>query len=79
VQGVGFRWFVRRSALRLGLEGDVRNEPGGTVEVRARGGEERLGELLRLLQSGPTGARVDGVDTLEVERDAEFDGFEIRL
>ena len=34
VQGVGFRFFVLRQALALGLTGGVRNlEGGGTVEV----------------------------------------------
>ena len=35
VQGVGFRYFVYRSADRLGLSGFVRNLPDGRVEVVA--------------------------------------------
>jgi acylphosphatase len=58
VQGVGFRWFVRERARRLGLSGWVRNLPDGSVEVLASGEVGQLdllrGELLR----GPEGAIV---------------------
>lgn len=59
VQGVGFRWFVRERARRLGLSGWVRNLPDGSVEVAAAGDEKQL-ELLRAeLQRGPRGAAVE--------------------
>lgn len=62
VQGVGFRWFVREEARRLGLSGWVTNLPSGEVEVRA-GGERSSLERLRLaLQVGPSGAQVRQVD-----------------
>ena len=35
VQGVGFRYFVERVALRLGIAGYVSNLPDGRVEVYA--------------------------------------------
>ena len=61
VQGVGFRWFVRERARRLGLSGWVRNLADGSVEVAASGDSRQL-ELLRgELRRGPNGARVDGV------------------
>jgi acylphosphatase len=61
VQGVGFRWFVRERARRLGLAGWVRNLTDGTVEVLATGGAEKL-ELLRCeLRRGPAGAAVQDV------------------
>lgn len=59
VQGVGFRWFVRERARRLGISGWVRNLPDGSVEVAAAGDPRHL-ELLRAeLQRGPRGAAVD--------------------
>ena len=64
VQGVGFRWFVRERARRLGLSGWVRNLPDGSVEVAASGDPQQLdllrGELLR----GPRSAAVDDLEEL---------------
>ena len=61
VQGVGFRWFVREEARRLGLSGWVMNLPGGEVEVRAGGESSSLQRLRRALEVGPTGAQVQSV------------------
>jgi acylphosphatase len=58
VQGVGFRWFVREEARRLGLSGWVTNLPNGEVEVRASGEDRAVGRLRRALEVGPTGAEV---------------------
>lgn len=61
VQGVGFRWFVREEARRLGLSGWVTNLPDGGVEVRAGGEGSSLQRLRRALEVGPTGADVQEV------------------
>ena len=72
VQGVGFRWFVRERARELGVRGWVRNRGDGSVEVEAEGDLASLEELRRSLASGPTGARVSGVDDLpNTERSVE--------
>jgi acylphosphatase len=62
VQGVGFRWWTRTQALRLGVSGTVRNQPDGTVEVRARATGAAMDSLRRLLRQGPPGSRVDRVE-----------------
>jgi acylphosphatase len=64
VQGVGFRWFVREEARRLGLSGWVTNRPDGEVEVRAGGENSSLARLRRALEVGPTGANVATVADL---------------
>ena len=64
VQGVGFRWFVRERARRLGLSGWVRNRPDGSVEVAAEGDDEQIELLRRELHRGPMGASVDAVRDL---------------
>ena len=61
VQGVGFRWFVREEARRLGLSGWVTNLAGGDVEVAAGGEPSSLDRLRLALNVGPTGAEVTGV------------------
>jgi acylphosphatase len=64
VQGVGFRWFVREEARRLGLSGWVTNLPGGEVEVKASGEGSSLERLRRALEVGPTGAHVREVEDI---------------
>lgn len=65
VQGVGFRWFVREEARRLGLSGWVTNLDTGDVEVAAGGAEASLDRLRRALEVGPSGAAVTQLDDLE--------------
>ena len=64
VQGVGFRWFARERARRLGLAGWVRNLPDGSVEVLAEGPPGQLDLLLGELHRGPSGAQVTDVSAL---------------
>jgi acylphosphatase len=52
VQGVGFRWWVRRNALELGLTGLAENLTDGRVKVVAEGGRDRCATLLARLE-GP--------------------------
>ena len=67
VQGVGFRWFVREEARRLGLSGWVMNRPDGGVEVRAGGESSSLQRLRRALEVGPTGAQVQAVSDVSAD------------
>ncbi len=65
VQGVGFRWFVKKAADELSLKGFVRNEADGRVFVYAAGSEAKLSQLASRLQRGPRFAEVRGVDERE--------------
>jgi len=42
VQGVGYRWFVKRMARRNGVDGIVRNAANGSVEILADADEQRV-------------------------------------
>ncbi len=77
VQGVGFRWFTRRAAGRIGLAGFVRNEPDGSVCCEAEGADEALQVLLAELRRGPRGSRVDEVHARPIDPEGG-QGFEIR-
>ena len=78
VQGVGFRYFVRRRANQLGLTGWVANEPDGTVHCIAEGPTAALDALLAALESGPPGSRVSGVQAVRGEATGRFDAFGVR-
>jgi len=62
VQGVGYRWFVRKTALRLGLGGYAENLPDGRVEVVVEGEAAGIEELSLELRRGPSLAQVDRVE-----------------
>jgi len=62
VQGVGFRYFVHREAMTLGLAGWVANESDGTVRCLAVGDRARLDAFVERLREGPPAAIVDRVD-----------------
>ncbi len=53
VQGVGYRQFARRAALRLGLSGWVRNRADGTVEALISGPPDAVEAMLAELRRGP--------------------------
>ena len=79
VQGVGFRWFVSRTAQRLRLVGWVANRDDGAVEVVAAGDPGRLGEMEDALKRGPPAAQVARVDKAEYPHDMDLgNSFEIR-
>src|SRR5262245_11022067 len=78
VQGVGFRFFTRRTARSLGLSGFVRNLPDGSVEAVVEGDDDRLTALERELHRGPTGARVERVETSDHPSGIGSGDFEIR-
>lgn len=72
VQGVGFRWFVRETAIELDLAGWVRNRPDGSVEIAADGDDERVARFRDALEQGPAHAHVASVD------EVPSDGRELR-
>lgn len=78
VQGVGYRWWVRRHADALRLTGWVMNaDVERSVELVAEGSAESLDELERLLWSGPDGARVEAVTSRRGPASGEFERFGI--
>ena len=78
VQGVGFRYFVIGKARTLGLQGYVRNDSAGNVEVVAQGTRPVLEQLLVLLRQGPPAAEVYDVRYEWRELMEHFSGFYIR-
>ena len=58
VQGVGYRDFARRAALRLGVSGWVRNRADGTVEALIEGQPAAVEAMLAEMRRGPRGAEV---------------------
>ena len=78
VQGVGFRYFVLREAMDLGLDGWVANTADGSVRCVAEGPRDRLERLLVRLEEGPAAAIVDHVSAVWMPATGTLGGFAIR-
>ncbi|WP_106497463.1 acylphosphatase [Lentibacillus sp. Marseille-P4043] len=80
VQGVGFRYSAKQSAIKHQLVGWVRNNSNGTVELEVVGDESQVKHYLDILKSGFN--RFIRVDDLQLETSEkttkEFDSFSIR-
>ena len=76
VQGVFYRAFAQERARALGVNGFVRNIPGGGVEAMLEGERKQVGELLKAMKSGPTGAIILGMEFSELESKG-YEDFEI--
>ena len=53
VQGVGFRYSVMQKALEYGINGWVRNNDDGTVEMEGEGTEEQVKMFVESLRTWP--------------------------
>ncbi len=77
VQGVGFRFFVQHTGNRLGVVGNVRNCPDGTVEIVVEGSDRKIAEFIRQVEKGPSLARVQRVDVVDIPVQGTFGTFQI--
>jgi acylphosphatase len=78
VQGVGFRHFVRKKALELGLKGWVRNKTDESVEIEVEGDKELIPVFIRLLKTGNSYSRVDRVFQSELPDIQQYTSFFIK-
>ncbi len=77
VQGVGFRYFVRKNALKLGICGYAKNLSDGNVEIEAEGEEELLFKLIEILRKGNSYSEVKNVEYNINDSVDNLVGFEI--
>ena len=74
VQGVGYREFTRRAALRLGVSGWIRNRSDGAVEALIRGPPAAVEELVAEMRQGPRFADVNSMSVTELDETPGDDG-----
>lgn len=65
VQGIGFRVWVEREALGLGLEGWVRNRRDGAVESLLAGPQPAVAAMIERCWKGPRLANVQSIDVAD--------------
>lgn len=76
VQGVGFRYFIMKTAGLFSLTGWVRNLDNGDVDMEAQGSEADLEAFLERVQSGSRYAQVNDMEVKALDPIRES-GFEI--
>ena len=77
VQGVGFRYTVKRLASGFEVTGIVRNLSDGRVELMGEGTKEELEAFRRAIQNSEVGPFIRNEQAAWDEATGEFRGFEI--
>jgi acylphosphatase len=78
VQGVGFRYFVKRQADSARLSGYVRNLSDGRVEFLLKGDKSSVELVIEQIRSGPDYSQVSDVSLDQAGHDVVAQGFVIR-
>lgn len=78
VQGVGYRYFIHRTATSLELAGFAENLPNGDVRIVAEGERGMIEELLASARVGPRAAHVASVQVDWETPMNDHSGFTIR-
>lgn len=78
VQGVGFRYFTKTNAQKLGLAGWVKNRADGRVEAIFEGPKEDVLKMIEQCQKGPRASKVNNIDLEWEEVDSTTNSFQIK-
>jgi acylphosphatase len=75
VQGVGFRYFVKRHADTLAVNGYAKNLADGRVEFLLQGNKAAVLTMLENIRSGPSYSQVSEVTAEEIVSDQVSERF----
>ncbi len=79
VQGVFFRAKTMQEAIRLGVNGWVRNLPDGRVEAIFEGEKQAVDAAIDFCRKGPRGSVITVFDLKWEPFSGEFKSFKVRL
>ncbi len=77
VQGIGFRQFVKKEAVKFGLTGYVKNLPDRRVEIFVQGSKESIEKLVKHSEKGPFLSEVKNVIVEWEEKEEVYKDFQI--
>lgn len=77
VQGIGYRYWIRKTAQSFGLAGWVRNLVDGRVEAVFEGPKGDIENMIEKCRKGPMLAGVKHLDVVWEKGLGEFEDFEI--
>ncbi len=75
VQGVGYRWFVKRQAELTGITGYVKNQINGNVLIVAQGEQDQLDVFIPLVQEGHDIALITSSEIEQFSSSKEYKDF----
>jgi acylphosphatase len=78
VQGVGFRWSLKRIAHGFDVTGWARNLPNGRVELQVAGDAEEVTAFLEAIAQSELRAHIKKQTEATIAAPANARGFEIR-
>lgn len=78
VQGVGFRYYCFKIAIRYNIKGYVKNLFDGNVEIVAEGDENLLAEFVKSIKIGPRFSKVESIDLIEIKQSDKYKEFSIK-
>ncbi|MGE3063574.1 MAG: acylphosphatase [bacterium] len=62
VQGIGYRYFVRDEAGKIGIKGWVKNLSNGNVLILAQGEKTDVDDFIERVKVGNVYARIDEIE-----------------
>ena len=77
VQGVGFRYWLYKAALRNNINGWVKNKISGEVEALLIGDDVEIDNLIRLCKKGPPSSKVAKIEVQNYQKEHFGKSFEI--
>lgn len=77
VQGVGYRYFVKRKAIEMGLKGYVKNLYDGTVECVVESDLQTIELFKSILKKGSSRSQVTNIEMALSECKNNHNSFEI--
>jgi acylphosphatase len=78
VQGVGFRAYIYRNALKLKVCGWVKNLSNGGVEAVFAGERTKVLKLIELARNGPEWSMVSNIKVINENFSGEYSGFSVK-
>ena len=77
VQGVGFRYWLYKAAVRNNINGWVKNKISGEVEALLIGNAVKIDNLIKSCEKGPPSSKVTKVEVQNYKKEYLKKSFEI--
>lgn len=77
VQGVGFRYWLYKAAVRNNINGWVKNKISGEVEALLIGSAVKIDNLIKLCEKGPPSSKITKIEVQNYKKEYLKKSFEI--